>query len=60
MDSNETRMKERMALEEKAKYPKRKVLCPRCGKELIYHAVGNSYEVKCPTPTCLHECVRGL
>ncbi len=60
MDSDDMEAKERAALDQKAEDPKRKVLCPRCGKELIYHAVGNSYEIKCPTPNCLHECVRGL
>lgn len=48
------------ALDEKAKFPGKKVICPRCGKELTYRAVGNSYEVKCPTPGCIYDAVRGL
>lgn len=52
--------KEREALEQKARTPGHKVLCPRCRKELIYHEVGSSYEVKCPTPDCLYDAVRGL
>lgn len=52
--------KERMALEQKARNPEHKVCCPRCGKELVYRAIGNSYEIKCPTPNCLYEAVRGL
>ncbi len=60
MDSNKLTKEELMALEEKAEDPKRKVLCPRCGKELIYREVGNSYEIKCPTPNCLYGSLRGL
>lgn len=52
--------KECAALHEKARAPKSKVLCPRCGKELAYRAVGNSYEVKCPTEGCLVMTCRGL
>lgn len=51
---------EREALDQKARTPERKVLCPRCGKELIYNERGNSYMVKCPTPDCLYDVVRGL
>lgn len=52
--------KEIAALDEKAARPGAVVVCPRCGKELVYRAVGNSYEVKCPTEDCLKETVRGL
>ncbi|MCM1440363.1 MAG: hypothetical protein NC131_14335 [Roseburia sp.] len=52
--------KELAALEQKAKTPDSKVVCPRCGKELTYRAVGNSYEVKCPTEGCISLTVRGL
>lgn len=52
--------KELTALDEKAAKPESVVICPRCGKELTYKAVGNSYEVKCPTENCLKETVRGL
>lgn len=51
---------ERKAIYEKADYPERVVYCPRCGKELIYHGVGNSYEVRCPTEGCIWERSRGL
>lgn len=52
--------KECDALDQKAAFPEKKVLCPRCGKELSYKSVGNSYSIKCPTPNCLIENVRGL
>lgn len=52
--------KELAALDKKAMQPDSVVICPRCGKELTYKAVGNSYEVKCPTKDCLKETVRGL
>ena len=48
------------ALEEKAVNPNKVVLCPRCGKELTYKSVGNSYQVKCTTEKCLIETCRGL
>lgn len=48
------------ALEAKAANPTNDVKCPRCGRSLIYRAVGNSYEVKCPTEGCIHEALRGL
>lgn len=48
------------ALNQKSCNPQSKVLCPRCGKELTYRSVGNSYEVKCPTPGCISDTVRGL
>ena len=51
---------EMRALEEKACTPGKVVLCPRCGKELTYRALGSSYEVKCPTENCISETVRGL
>lgn len=57
MEYNE---KELAALDKKALQPDSVVICPRCGKELLYSAVGNSYEVKCPTNNCIKEIVRGL
>ena len=48
------------ALDQKACNPQEKVMCPRCGKELTYRSVGNSYEVKCSTPGCIYDAVRGL
>lgn len=48
------------ALHEKARTPEAKVLCPRCGKELKYRSVGNSYEVKCSTEGCIAMTCRGL
>ena len=42
------------ALYAKLNNPEQKVLCPRCGEELIYKKIGNSVcEVKCPTKNCI-------
>lgn len=51
---------EREALDKKVEFPNSKVVCPRCGKELTYRTVGNSYEVKCPTENCIKLTSRGL
>ncbi len=52
--------KELEALEKKEMSPESKVICPRCGKELGFRSVGNSYEIKCPTEGCISLAVRGL
>lgn len=51
---------ENKAIDEKMEHPEKKVMCPKCGKELIYREVGNSCEVKCQTDGCLKATVRGL
>lgn len=48
------------AIENKMKNPDKKVICPRCGKELIYKKYGNSVSVKCKTKWCVSESIRGL
>ena len=48
------------ALELKMMNPDAVVKCPRCGKEIIFKAVGNSCEAKCLTEGCIQETVRGL
>lgn len=52
--------KELGALTEKEMNPENVVICPRCGKELKFRSVGNSYEIKCSTSNCLKRTVRGL
>lgn len=52
--------KEIKAIERKAERPNEPVICPRCGKELTYREVGNSWEVKCPTKDCIIASCRGL
>ena len=59
MDAKYTE-KELDALRKKENNTSAEVLCPRCGEALDYRAVGNSYEVKCPTRDCLKLTVRGL
>lgn len=55
-----TKDNERDALYKKAENPDAKILCPRCGGELLYKSVGASYQVKCETDGCLKLTVRGL
>jgi len=52
--------KEKQAMDLKAENPDVYVRCPRCGKELHYRAVGNSYEVRCYTENCLKSTFRGI
>lgn len=52
--------RENKAIDEKLGHPDRKVICPRCGKELTFREIGNSCEVKCPTENCLKASIRGL
>lgn len=47
-------------IENKIKNPDKRVICPRCGKELIYKKYGNSVSVKCETEGCISESIRGL
>ena len=51
---------ERAALYKKEEDTSRVVSCPRCGKNLSYREIGNSYEIECPTPGCIKLVVRGL
>lgn len=48
------------ALNEKSTYPEKKVVCPRCGKELMFREIGTSYSVKCQTANCLKANFRGI
>ena len=52
--------KEKEALYEKWDHPERKVICPRCGKELVYEERGASLYVGCKTPKCIFTGVRGI
>ena len=40
--------------------PEKIVICPRCGKKLIYKTFGNSSEVECETENCLYTAIRGI
>ena len=48
------------ALEEKLNNPEKKVVCPRCGNEIIYEKIGNSIFANCKTPGCISGGIRGL
>lgn len=52
--------KELAAIDLKLENPDTEVICPRCGKELHYRAVGNSYEVRCYTEGCIKATFRGI
>ncbi len=52
--------KERKALMEKLEAPNKDVICPRCGKRLVYIRKGNSCAVICETPNCLRDAIRGI
>ena len=60
MDIEEYTREEWQALDKKAMDPTAEVICPRCGNSLEYRSAGNSYEVKCQTPNCIRDSVRGL
>lgn len=48
------------AIYEKMEHPEKHVLCPRCGKELLWRGVGNSSEVHCSTKDCIWDMIRGI
>ena len=47
-------------LEMKLNNPEKKVICPRCGNEIIYKKRGNSIAVECRTRGCIRGGIRGL
>ena len=51
---------ERKAINKKLENPNDKVLCPRCGKELVFREKGTSYSVKCLSDNCLVANFRGI
>ena len=48
------------ALHVKLYNPEQEVICPRCGKEIIYKEIGNSTSVECLTDGCIFGGLRGL
>jgi hypothetical protein len=47
-------------LDEKMNHPDKKVICPRCGNEIIYEKRGNSIAVECKTKDCIYGGIRGF
>ena len=45
---------------EKSSKPVENIICPRCGENIAYKEVGNSYTVECKVPDCIKYSVRGL
>lgn len=58
--SMEKTEEEIQALDYKMEHPSEIVICPRCGKFLLFKAIGNSCEIKCETEGCLYGGSRGL
>ena len=52
--------KEIDALTEKFETPNKEVVCPRCGKKLLFFQKGYSCEVVCETEDCLKDAIRGI
>ena len=52
--------KEKKAIQEKLDNKDKNIICPRCGKEIIYEKRGNSIAVECKTPGCIYGGIRGL
>ena len=48
------------ALERKMDYPNEKVICPRCGNEIVYTKINNSISVDCKTKNCIFGGIRGI
>ena len=48
------------ALNEKMNNHDKKVICPRCGNEIVYVSSGNSEEVYCKTKGCISKSFRGI
>ena len=51
---------EAAALCEKLDHPEKKVVCPKCGNEILLIEYGSSCIVKCATPGCLQGSLRGI
>lgn len=51
---------EKKALREKLDNPEKKIVCPRCGNEIIYERRGNSIAVECKTKDCIFGGIRGV
>ena len=51
---------EKKALNKKLNNPNEKVICPRCGSEIIYEVRGASIAVECSKKTCIYAGSRGL
>ena len=48
------------ALRAKLDNPEERVVCPRCGKEIVYEEIGNSISVYCQSGDCIFGGIRGL
>lgn len=57
---SEFSLDEKKALTYKLDHPEEKVVCPRCGKLLMYKRIGKSSEARCETEGCIHGSVRGI
>lgn len=51
---------EKQALNDKINHPEQKILCPRCGGEILYHDYGSGCIVQCKTQGCIKGSIRGI
>ena len=51
---------EKKAVCDKLFNPEKKVICPRCGNEIVWRKHGNSAIARCETPNCISGSIRGL
>jgi len=51
---------ERKAIGRKLDNEKERVICPRCGNELIFERRGYSIAIECKTENCIRGGLRGL
>lgn len=52
--------KEKSALNDKINHPEQKVLCPRCGNELLYQEYQSGCTVYCKTQNCIKGNIHGI
>lgn len=48
------------ATDKKFEHPNELVLCPRCGKKLLFRTVNTSDIVECETKDCVKVILRGI
>ena len=48
------------AINKKIAFPEKEVICPKCGKSLLYSPIGFIAEVKCPTKKCIMGNSKGI
>ena len=60
MAMNKITKEEYEAITKKLNNPQADVICPRCGKRLLYKEIDNSISIECETADCIYGGIRGL